>query len=184
MRDQSVKADGGKIRLELIPLSTLTSLGNVLTFGAEKYSENSWQNVEPERYIGALLRHFEAYRKDNLSIDKDSGLLHIECVLCNAAFLNDFAQAELKKMHEMADGEPKSQELELANWRIKKLTEDVKNLKEDVAYWREEAETTSRYNATLSAGLESMKLFLKEVNDVNELQKKEIEELKKQKRNA
>lgn len=89
MRDQALKRDSGKLQMELIPPSTLISLGKVLTYGADKYSPHSWKKVEKERYIGAILRHLVKYMEDNSSIDNESGLLHIEHVLANACFLND-----------------------------------------------------------------------------------------------
>ncbi len=95
IRDQQIKADEGKLRLELIPMSAIRSLGRVLTYGAKKYSDNSWQRVERERYVGAIMRHLMAYIDDPLGVDEESGLLHIEHVLCNAAFLNDMAKREI-----------------------------------------------------------------------------------------
>lgn len=92
-RDQSIKADGGKLRMELIPTSVYIGLGRVLTHGAEKYSPNSWQNVEYERYIGALIRHLVAFIDDPTGRDSDSGLLHTEHLLANAVFLNDAVSA-------------------------------------------------------------------------------------------
>lgn len=88
-RDQTIKADGSKPRMELIPTSALYSLGRVLTHGAEKYSPNSWQNVEVERYVGALLRHLCAFLDDPTGVDADSGLKHTEHLLANAVFIND-----------------------------------------------------------------------------------------------
>lgn len=88
-RDQSIKADGGKLRMELIPTSALIGLGRVLTHGAEKYSPNSWQNVEWDRYVGALIRHLVAFMDDPSGRDTDSGLYHTEHLLANAVFLND-----------------------------------------------------------------------------------------------
>ena len=91
-RNQEHKADGGKLMMELIPTSAIKSLAAVLTYGAKKYSPNSWQRVERERYVGALLRHFTAYMNNPTGRDEESGLMHIEHVLCNAVFLNDMAQ--------------------------------------------------------------------------------------------
>lgn len=88
-RDQTIKADGGKLRMELIPTSAYIGLGRVLTHGAIKYSPNSWQQVEYERYIGALIRHLVAFMDDPTGVDADSGLLHTEHLLANAVFLND-----------------------------------------------------------------------------------------------
>ena len=95
-RKQSAKADKDKPMLELIPPEALEALGRVLTHGATKYSANSWQALDDakNRYRGALLRHYVAYCKDSGGRDSESGLLHIEHVLCNAMFL---AVLELKE---------------------------------------------------------------------------------------
>ena len=89
MRDQNMKKDMGKLRMELVPVSAIESLARVLTYGANKYEPEGWREVEPERYVGALLRHLCAYLKGQV-YDHESGLMHIEQVLCNAAFLNEF----------------------------------------------------------------------------------------------
>ena len=86
-RDQKSKMDKGKLMLELIPPEAITALGEILTYGAEKYAPNSWREVEPERYMGALLRHMVEYMRDPNGIDEESGYHHIKHVLCNAAFL-------------------------------------------------------------------------------------------------
>lgn len=95
-RNQEHKADGGKLMMELIPTSAIKSLAAVLTYGAKKYEPNSWQRVERERYVGAILRHLVAYIENPTGKDEESGLMHIEHVLCNAAFLNDMAQKQAK----------------------------------------------------------------------------------------
>lgn len=92
-RNQEIKADKGKLMLELIPPSTYLALGRVLTYGAGKYGERSWKQVEPERYVGALLRHLVAYQ-DGEYLDPESGLPHLEHVLCNAAFLVELGQRD------------------------------------------------------------------------------------------
>jgi hypothetical protein len=92
-RDQSKKADGQKLRMELIPTSAYIGLGRVLTHGAEKYGPNTWQDVEYERYIGALIRHLIAFIDDPTGVDSDSGLKHTEHLLANAVFLNDCVAA-------------------------------------------------------------------------------------------
>ena len=76
-----MKADGNKIRPELFPLETMMAISDVLTFGAEKYEDNNWKKVNPERYKGALLRHLAAIEAGEV-IDPDSGLPHIDhCLL-------------------------------------------------------------------------------------------------------
>lgn len=85
-RNQKIKADADKLMLELIPPSAIFALGRVLTYGAKKYGSNNWQQVEQERYVGALLRHLYAF-VDGEEIDQESGLPHLEHVLTNAVFL-------------------------------------------------------------------------------------------------
>jgi hypothetical protein len=86
-----MKYDEGKLRYDLITPEFLEGLAKVMTFGAEKYEPNSWQNVEDgyNRYYSALMRHLEAIRMGEV-VDADSGLPHIYHVGCNAMFLNYF----------------------------------------------------------------------------------------------
>ena len=82
------KHDENKNRLELIPPESLLYLGQVLTFGANKYEPWGWVNVDraTERYYGAALRHLMAWANGN-PIDKESGLPHLAHALCNIVFL-------------------------------------------------------------------------------------------------
>lgn len=84
-----LKDDQDKVKMELVPLSTVENIGRILTFGAKKYGENKWQGLDNywNRYKGALLRHLAAIDKGEL-IDSESGLPHIDHVLCNAMFLS------------------------------------------------------------------------------------------------
>lgn len=62
----------------------------VLTFGAKKYTPNNWQKCEDKgRYIAALGRHLNAMLKDD-TFDEESGLPHMDHVLCNLMFLEWF----------------------------------------------------------------------------------------------
>lgn len=91
------KDDQDKIRLDLIEPEFIEGIGNVLTKGAQKYSENSWQNVEnaENRYYAAALRHLMAYRRGE-EADPESGLSHLEHVACNIMFLLHFEREENK----------------------------------------------------------------------------------------
>lgn len=84
-----IKYDTDKVRMELVPMSTIKHIGEILTYGAKKYSDNSWKELPNfwQRYKGALLRHLTAIDEGEL-IDNESGLPHIDHVLCNAMFLS------------------------------------------------------------------------------------------------
>jgi hypothetical protein len=83
-----VKDDASKPMWHLLPWKAITGLVSVLTFGASKYSPNGWRTVPNgrDRYLAALLRHLSAMQMGE-EVDPESGLRHIDHVLCNAAFL-------------------------------------------------------------------------------------------------
>lgn len=56
------KFDGGKLRFDLILPEVLKEVAGVLTDGARDYGDTNWKKVEPERYHGAVMRHWNAYR--------------------------------------------------------------------------------------------------------------------------
>lgn len=84
------KHDGGKIRMDLLPVEALQALGRVLSMGASKYGDRNWEEgIKYGRVYGALLRHlFAWWRGENL--DPESGLNHLDHVLANAAFLRTY----------------------------------------------------------------------------------------------
>ncbi len=84
-----LKFDDNKIRYELIPPRPIEGLAKILTFGAQKYEDDNWRKVTPvSRYYGALIRHLEAVRMGEW-LDPESGLPHLDHVLCNAVFLRE-----------------------------------------------------------------------------------------------
>ena len=87
------KFDQGKLQYSLVPTIATKSLAEVLTFGAQKYAPNSWQNVKDgeRRYTDALYRHLEAYRSGE-KLDTDSNLSHLAHAITNIAFLLHFEQ--------------------------------------------------------------------------------------------
>ena len=85
---KGVKLDSGKLRWELLDLSLVEGIVAVLTFGAQKYTDNGWQSVPngKDRYYAALMRHLIALRNGEM-IDPESNLPHIDHILTNAVFL-------------------------------------------------------------------------------------------------
>lgn len=88
------KDDSGKNRLDLIEPEFIESVGQVVTYGAQKYEPNNWQGVEDatDRYYAAAMRHLLAYRKGE-RLD-ESGLSHLAHVACNIMFLMHFEREE------------------------------------------------------------------------------------------
>lgn len=85
------KHDTGKLRFSLLTRGLgqqLKSIAEILTFGAKKYSADSWKYVPnaAERYEDAMDRHLNAWKSGELT-DKESGLPHLAHVACNCLFL-------------------------------------------------------------------------------------------------
>lgn len=84
---EGTKKDEGKIRLDLIPPELLTSVGEILTFGAIKYSERNWEKgMKWGRVYGALMRHLWKWWKGE-DLDDETGKSHLWHAGCCIAFL-------------------------------------------------------------------------------------------------
>lgn len=61
----------------------------VREYGHAKYGDQAdhWDQVEAKRYHQAMLRHVLACWNDPYSVDPESGLLHLEHIACNVAFM-------------------------------------------------------------------------------------------------
>lgn len=85
------KYDGGKLRLDLVPVEAIEALGAVLTHGASKYGDRNWERgMAWSRPYAALLRHLLAWWRGE-DIDPESGLPHLWHAATNAAFLVAYA---------------------------------------------------------------------------------------------
>ena len=87
MENSSKKNDflDNKPRWDLLPLTDLEEVVKLYTFGAQKYGDNNWQNLENgyQRYKAAMLRHLLEYEKGN-TVDAESGCNHLAAVIWNA----------------------------------------------------------------------------------------------------
>jgi hypothetical protein len=97
-RGAGLKFDADKPRMELLIQGmprALEAVGQVLTFGAQKYAAHSWQHVEDNhnRYWAAKIRH-ELARAKGETHDPETGLLHLAHEACNALFLLELAMRE------------------------------------------------------------------------------------------
>ena len=82
------KLDAGKNRLALVEdgfAKALWAVGEVGTFGANKYSDNGWMQVPGGigRYKDALRRHLNKAAQGE-DVDQDSGLPHLAHAAWNA----------------------------------------------------------------------------------------------------
>ena len=94
-----------KLRWDLLPLQEIEDIVRVYTFGAEKYTPNSWQNLENgyDRYKAALLRHMNCIENGEL-YDKESGLLHTSHIMWNAVAMNYFLKKNKKIIYKDVPG--------------------------------------------------------------------------------
>lgn len=88
MYDQTIKNDRGKLRLTLVPTEAIKAIARARGYGVNKYGDTeTWKDVEVERYRDALFRHMLAYLENPHGKDAESGLRHLDHLICNAAFL-------------------------------------------------------------------------------------------------
>ena len=92
--DQQAKADGGKPRPTLVPVSLIEAVTAIREYGCKKYHDpENWRKVEPHRYRDAAYRHWLAYLSGEEK-DSESGLPHLWHLACNIAFLIDMEKGE------------------------------------------------------------------------------------------
>ena len=92
-----MKFDGGKLRWDLLPLDVVEKLVEIYEFGANKYGENNWRNLQNgyKRCRAALFRHLTAYDKGE-QVDPESGKSHLAHAAWNALSMVYFAERERK----------------------------------------------------------------------------------------
>ena len=82
------KHDEDKPQLHLVPPSLIEAVGIIRTYGTKKYGDpEGWRQVEPERYVSALMRHLCDVLRDPRGCDPESGYPHLWHLACNVAFL-------------------------------------------------------------------------------------------------
>ena len=79
---KSKKLDDNKLKWYLMPVYSLEQIMQVLNFGAKKYGDNNWQQLNNfnDRYYSACLRHIFAW-KNGEKIDKESNCHHLSMVV-------------------------------------------------------------------------------------------------------
>ena len=93
--DQTAKADNGKPKLTLVPRAIIYAIAWVRMYGCEKYKDpDNWKKVSAQRYWEAVLRHTLAAWWNFRAKDQESGLMHIEHIACNLAFIIEIIKGE------------------------------------------------------------------------------------------
>ena len=87
-----IRYNQGKLRYDLVPVFAQEQYVKVLTYGASKYSQDNWRKgLSWMSCVASLERHLASF-KSGEDIDPESGLPHMAHVMCNAAFLSEFAK--------------------------------------------------------------------------------------------
>lgn len=81
------KDDADKPVPHRVPPAIIWAIEKVRAFGCRKYPEDSWREVETQRYWDAAMRHMLTAWEDFRAVDPESGLPHIWHVACNLAFI-------------------------------------------------------------------------------------------------
>jgi len=90
--------DAGKPAFSLIPASAEEAVAKVLEYGAQRYGPDNWRLVPDarRRYLGAALRHVNAYRRgETLDIGLNGSTLpHLAHAICSLMFILELDLAE------------------------------------------------------------------------------------------
>lgn len=100
MSDQKIKTAAAKAPLGLVPQAALVGPARVFGYGAKKYQAGNYYQADlsdgaGQRYISAALRHLSEMQLPNglhtpeslATLDTESGLPHIDHVLCGLLML-------------------------------------------------------------------------------------------------
>lgn len=96
--NQEAKADAGKPRPTLVPVSAIRAIMAVREYGCQKYHDpDNWRKVDPQRYRDAACRHLLDYLENHQAKDAESGLPALWHLLCNIAFLVEMERQEARQ---------------------------------------------------------------------------------------
>jgi len=124
--DNDLKADQGKLRYDLIPVTALEGIAEIFTYGSKKYDEFNWyKSMQPLRYYAAAMRHIMACQSGQ-KIDPESGLKHIDHAIVSLIMYRELVE----KCEELRRSEKGTKLLEEYLF-LKPLTykEAIKNIK-------------------------------------------------------
>lgn len=94
MSEQGLRYNDNKPKLSFITEfpNALVGVTRVLEFGAEKYARSNWKKGLPStEVLDSMLRHQLAWMNGE-DADPESGLSHLDHILCNALFLAELSR--------------------------------------------------------------------------------------------
>lgn len=87
LTDTAIKHDGSKPKLDLLPFRAINEVGEVLTFGAQKYDAHNWrQGFAYGRLVAAALRHIFSWTNGE-DLDPETNKSHLAHAACCILFL-------------------------------------------------------------------------------------------------
>lgn len=94
--EELVKQTAGKLRPSFVPIEIVHGIARVREYAiAHKYKDpENWRQVEWKKYHDAMLRHVLAAWGNPRGRDPESGLLHMEHIACNIAFMLELWKEE------------------------------------------------------------------------------------------
>ena len=88
----TVRNDGGKNRVDLLPTRALERVAEVLTAGLSKYPARNWEpGMAWSRCYASALRHLFAWWRGE-DRDPETGLSHLAHCACNILFLLEYEE--------------------------------------------------------------------------------------------
>lgn len=89
---QGERKNDGKLPLELVPVSAITGMAEVLQAGAKKYAPRNWERgMHWSVCYASMMRHMLKWFNGQ-DLDEETGLSHLKHVLTNAAFLIQYTE--------------------------------------------------------------------------------------------
>lgn len=86
----AVRKNGGKLPMDLVPISAIQAMASVLRYGLNKYDKRQWEKgTEYSVPYASLMRHLTAWWSGE-DYDSESGLPHTYHIIMNAAMLVEY----------------------------------------------------------------------------------------------
>ena len=94
--------------MELVPISAIEALADVLQKGAEKYAPRNWERgMEWSKCYACAMRHLTSWFKGE-DLDKETELNHLKHALTNIAFLIEYTET-----YPLGDDRPEKKRMEV-----------------------------------------------------------------------